>query len=87
MRSCLFTLARLRIGCLALGIVRLSGGPQGIAADFHPDRQAPVIPVSDEITVRDRRIVICGGCDDAVERVARAAVFLRRLQDARDRRG
>ncbi|CAO4195261.1 MAG: DEAD/DEAH box helicase [Methylorubrum extorquens] len=83
----LFTLARLRIGCLALGIVRLSGGPQGIAADFHPDRHAPVIPVSEEITVRDRRIVIRGGCDDAVERGARAAVFLRRLQDARDRRG
>jgi transcription-repair coupling factor (superfamily II helicase) len=46
-----------------------------------------VIPVSEEIAVRDRRIVIRGGCDDVVERGTRAAVFLRRLQDARDRRG
>ena len=81
----LFTLAALRTGCLALGIVRLNGGPQGIAADFHPDRPTPVIPVSDAITVRDRRIVMRGGCDDAVERGRRAARFLRHLRDARDR--
>ncbi|AWI87829.1 DEAD/DEAH box helicase [Methylobacterium sp. DM1] len=83
----LFTLAALRIGCLTLGIVRLSGGPQGIAADFHPDRTMPVIPVSDDVTVRDGRIVMRGGSEDAVERGRQAAVFLRRLEEARDRRG
>ncbi|MEH3117661.1 MAG: helicase-related protein [Methylorubrum populi] len=82
----LFTLAGLRTGCLGLGIVRLSGGPQGIAADFHPDRTAPVIPVSDGITVRDGRIVLRRGGDDAVARGSRAAAFLRHLEEARDRR-
>ncbi|MGN7127624.1 helicase-related protein [Methylorubrum thiocyanatum] len=82
----LFTLAALRIGCLALGIARLNGGPQGIAADFHPDRTAPVIPVSDDITVREGRIVLRRGGEDPVERGRQAAAFLRRLEEARDRR-
>ncbi|MBD8908343.1 helicase-related protein [Methylorubrum zatmanii] len=82
----LFTLAALRIGCLALGIARLSGGPQGIAADFHPDRTAPMIPVSDEVTIRDGRIVLRRGSEDATERGRQAAAFLRRLEEARDRR-
>lgn len=82
----LFTLARLRTGCLTLGIVRLSGGPQGIAADFHPDRPTPVLPVSDEITVRDGRIVLRRGGEDAIERGRQAAVFLRRLEEVCDRR-
>ena len=72
---------------MTLGIIRLSGGPQGIAADFHPDRAMPVIPVSDDVTVRDGRIVMRGGSEDAVERGRQAAAFLRRLDEARDRRG
>jgi hypothetical protein len=32
----LITLARLRTGCFALGIARLNGGPQGVAADLRP---------------------------------------------------
>jgi len=82
----LFTLARLRTACLTLGIVRLSGGPQGIAADFHPERTGPVIPVSDDVTVRDGRIVLRRGSEDAVERGWQAAAFLRRLEETCDRR-
>ena len=81
----LFTLASLRIGCLGLGLVRLTGGPQGIAADLHPDRTAPTMPVSDAIAVRDRRVVWGRGGDDPAERARQAAALLRHLEKARAR--
>ena len=81
----LFTLAGLRIGCFALGIVRLSGGPQGIAADFHPNRAAPTMPVSDDLSFRDNRVVWRRGGDDPAERARQAAALLRHLETARAR--
>ncbi|MFY9290173.1 MAG: DEAD/DEAH box helicase [Methylorubrum rhodinum] len=81
----LFTLASLRIGCLGLGILRLSGGPQGIAADFHPDRAAPTMPVSEEITRRDNRVVWRRGGDEPADRASQAAALLRHLEKAQAR--
>ncbi|WP_342150312.1 helicase-related protein [Methylorubrum sp. SB2] len=78
----LFTLAALRIGCLSLGIVRLSGGPQGIAADFHPDRKPPTMGVSDEITLRDNRVVWRRGGEGPEACARQAAALLRHLEKA-----
>ncbi|MFG5118588.1 helicase-related protein [Methylorubrum sp. POS3] len=78
----LFTLAALRIGCLGLGIARLSGGPQGIAADFHADRAVPMMPVSDAVTLRERRVVWRRGGGDPAERARQAAALLRHLEKA-----
>ena len=78
----LFTLAALRIGCLSLGIVRLSGGPQGIAADFHSDRTPPTMGVSDEISLRDNRVVWRRGGDGPEACARQAAALLRHLEKA-----
>ncbi|KQT57619.1 DEAD/DEAH box helicase [Methylobacterium sp. Leaf456] len=78
----LFTLGSLRIGCLSLGIVRLSGGPQGIAADFHPERKPPTMGVSDEIGVRDNRVVWRRGGDGPESCARQAAALLRHLEKA-----
>ncbi len=78
----LFTLAGLRIGCLELGIVRLGGGPQGIAADFHSDHKPPTMGVSDEVTLRDNRVVWRRGGEAPAERARQAAALLRHLEKA-----
>lgn len=82
----LVALARLRVGCLALGIVRLSGGPQGLAADFRADAPSLLLPVNAHIERRDRRVLLRAGSDDPVERGRLAASFLERLQEASTRR-
>ena len=83
----LFTLARLRVACGELGIARLSGGPQGIAADFRPGRAAPTLPVSEEIAVREVRVVLRRESDDPAERAEQAVGLLGALREAQDRRG
>ena len=83
----LFTLARLRTGCLALVIARLSGGPHGIAAEFRPGKAPPVMPVSDGITLREGRVVMRRESDDPAERGRQAAALLEHLRAACDRRG
>ncbi|KQO42330.1 DEAD/DEAH box helicase [Methylobacterium sp. Leaf85] len=82
----LVTLARLRVGCLELGIARLSGGPQGLAADFRANAPPILLPVNAHIERRDRRVLLRAGCDDAVERGRLAARFLERLREASTRR-
>ena len=81
----LVTLARLRVGCCALGISRLSGGPQGLAADLHPDAPALLVPVSDDLVCRDRRVLLRRGSEDPAERGRLAVDFLDRLGEARRR--
>ncbi|WP_232629276.1 helicase-related protein [Methylobacterium sp. Leaf118] len=83
----LFTLARLRIACRALGIARLTGGPQGIAADFRAGTAPPIMPVSDAITLRDGRVVLRQSSDTPPRRAEQAAALLRTLREAQDRRG
>ena len=83
----LFTLARLRTGCLALGIARLTGGPQGIAADFRPGTAPPPMPASDGIALREGRVVLRRESGDPAERGRQAAALLDRLREAGDRRG
>jgi transcription-repair coupling factor (superfamily II helicase) len=81
----LVTLARLRVGCRALGISRLSGGPQGLAADLHPDAPALLVPVADDLVRKDRRVLLRHGDDCPAARGRLAIGFLERLNDARQR--
>ena len=83
----LIALARLRVACCALGVRRLSGGPQGLAADLRPGSAPPPMPLDDGILVREGRIVLRRGSEDPVERGRMAVGFLERIQEARDRRG
>ncbi len=78
----LFTLAGLRIGCLELGIVRLGGGPQGIAADFHPTTSRRRWGSRTRFTLRDNRVVWRRGGEDPAERARQAAALLRHLEKA-----
>ncbi|MHC2019375.1 DEAD/DEAH box helicase [Methylobacterium sp. CM6247] len=82
----LVTLARLRVGCRTLGIARLSGGPQGLAADFRANAPPILLPVNAHIERRDRRVLLRAQCEDAVERGHLAARLLERLQEASARR-
>jgi transcription-repair coupling factor (superfamily II helicase) len=80
----LITLARLRVACVQLGVERLSGGPQGLAADFRPDRaEAPALR-SDELDWREDRLILRCGSPDPAERGRLAAKLLDQLQDARE---
>nr|USU34227.1 DEAD/DEAH box helicase [Methylobacterium sp. OTU13CASTA1] len=81
----LFTLARLRVGCCALGIARLSGGPQGLAADLHADAPALLVPVADDLMRKDRRVLLRRGSECAGERGRLAIGFLERLGETRQR--
>ncbi|TXM74864.1 DEAD/DEAH box helicase [Methylobacterium sp. WL69] len=81
----LVTLARLRVGCCALGIARLSGGPQGLAADLHPEAPALLVPVADDLVRKDRRVLLRRGSDCPAERGRLAIELLERLGDARRR--
>ncbi|GJD49669.1 Transcription-repair-coupling factor [Methylobacterium crusticola] len=80
----LLTLAHLRVACLALGIARLSGGPQGLAVDFRPGCAPRAMPLGDGITAREGRLILRRPSDDPVLRGRLAAAFLQRIQDARD---
>ncbi|MCB4801779.1 transcription-repair coupling factor (superfamily II helicase) [Methylobacterium brachiatum] len=81
----LFTLARLRAACCGLGVARLSGGPQGVAADIRPDRPLPPMPAEDGIILRAGRVVWRQACADAEARAGLAADLLDRIRTARDR--
>ena len=81
----LIALARLRVGCLALGIHRLSGGPQGLAADLRPTAPPLVIPAHAHIERRDNRVLLRQGSEDPATRGRLAAAFLERLTAQGDR--
>ncbi|AWN45179.1 DEAD/DEAH box helicase [Methylobacterium terrae] len=83
----LFALAHLRVACLTLGIARLTGGPQGLAIDFRPGCAPAAMPLSDEVTARDGRLILRRPCDDPDRRAEAAAEFLHRVQEARDHQG
>jgi transcription-repair coupling factor (superfamily II helicase) len=77
----LVTLARLRVQCQALGIARLSGGPQGVAADFHPGRRPRRLALGDGLTLRDDRVILKREAADAA-RGQLAADLLDRIAEA-----
>ncbi|GJD63122.1 helicase-related protein [Methylobacterium frigidaeris] len=83
----LFALGRLRVACLALGIARLTGGPQGLAVDFRPGCTPAAMPLTDEVTARDGRLILRRACDDPDRRGELAAEFLHLIQEARDQQG
>ena len=83
----LFTLGHLRVACLSLGIARLTGGPQALAVDFRPGCAPPAMPLGDDLTVRDGRLILRRACDDPDRRGEMAAEFLHRIQEARDHQG
>ncbi len=83
----LFALAHLRVACLTLGIARLTGGPQGLAVDFRPGCAPAAMPLSDEVTAREGRLILRRPCDDPDQRGEEAAEFLHRIQEARDQQG
>jgi transcription-repair coupling factor (superfamily II helicase) len=76
----LLMLARLRAACGELGIRRLNGGPQGLAADIDPGRADDLQPAMEGVTRRGERLLLaCGGVDPA-DLGRLAARFLRSLQ-------
>ncbi|WP_407529038.1 DEAD/DEAH box helicase [Methylobacterium oryzisoli] len=76
----LLALARLRAACLDLGILRLSGGPQGLAADIDPGRADDLRSTMEGVTRRGERLILaCSGVDPA-DLGRLAARFLRSLQ-------
>ncbi|MCJ2125333.1 DEAD/DEAH box helicase [Methylobacterium sp. J-077] len=81
----LFTLARLRAACCGLGVARLSGGPQGVAADLRSDRPLPPMAAEDGIVLRQGRVVWRRPCADAEARAGLAADLLDRIRAARER--
>jgi len=81
----LFDLARLRASCCALGVARLRGGPQGVAADLRPDRPLPAMAAEAEILLREGRVVWKRSCPDSATCAALAADLLERIRAARER--
>ena len=78
----LVTLARLRVLCGTLGISRLSGGPQGVAADFRDGRRARALALDGDLTVRDGRVILKRATQDAAERGRLAVELLDRIAEA-----
>ncbi|HEY0353223.1 MAG TPA: TRCF domain-containing protein, partial [Enterovirga sp.] len=78
----LITLAQLRVACVELGIERLSGGPQGLAADFRPGVLEELVQIADELDQRDNRLILHRGSPDPAERGHLAARLLEQLHDA-----
>ncbi|WP_425374917.1 helicase-related protein [Methylobacterium segetis] len=83
----LIALAKLRVSCADLGILRLTGGPQGLAADFRPGLAQALASACGDLDRREDRLVAGGGASEPAERAERAARLLERLQDARDAAG
>ncbi len=83
----LFDLARLRAACCELGVARLRGGPQGVAADLRPDRPLPALPVTDGVILREGRVVWKRACPDAAACAALAGELLEHIRTARERAG
>ncbi|MCJ2111245.1 DEAD/DEAH box helicase [Methylobacterium sp. E-025] len=85
--SALFALGRLRAACRALGVARLSGGPQGIAADLRPGIKAGPMPAEDDLVVREGRVVLRRSVTEPTERATLAMDLLDRLRAAQERNG
>jgi transcription-repair coupling factor (superfamily II helicase) len=83
----LFDLARLRASCCALGVARLRGGPQGVAADLRPDRPLPAMAAEADVILREGRVVWKRPCPDSAGCAALAADLLERIRAARERAG
>ncbi|HEV7438700.1 MAG TPA: helicase-related protein [Methylobacterium sp.] len=79
----LITLAELRTVCAQLGITRLSGGPEGIAADFRAGSAEALVALEPDMARRGNRLILRRGSAEPAERAALAAAFLERLLDAR----
>ncbi len=82
--AALFAQARLHVACLALGVARLSGGPNGVAADLRPGRAPAPMPADPEITLRAERVIWRRPTADAAARVALAEALIERLGAARN---
>ncbi|MFE1599376.1 DEAD/DEAH box helicase [Methylobacterium sp. ID0610] len=80
----LLTLARLRATCRDLGIVHLSAGPQGLAADFAPGRVEAVARAVEGVTRRGDRLVLSRPCADPAACGRLALRFLRALEAAQE---
>ncbi|WP_457107888.1 DEAD/DEAH box helicase [Methylobacterium sp. P5_C11] len=83
----LFDLARLRAACCDLGVARLRGGPQGVAADLRPDRPLPAMAAAQEIVLREGRMVWKRPCPGAADCATLASDLLDRVRAARERAG
>jgi transcription-repair coupling factor (superfamily II helicase) len=83
--AALFTLGRLRAACRQLGIARLSGGPQGIAADFRPGCRPGPMAAEKDLVVKESRIVLRRPAEDAGQRADLAADLLDRIRESRER--
>ncbi|MBE7249649.1 MAG: DEAD/DEAH box helicase, partial [Actinomycetospora chiangmaiensis] len=77
--AALFALGRLRAACRRLGVARLSGGPQGIAADFRPGRRPGPMAAADDLILKENRIVLRKATKDAAARADMAADLLERI--------
>ncbi|KZC02349.1 Transcription-repair-coupling factor [Methylobacterium radiotolerans] len=80
----LFDLARLRAACCALGVARLRGGPQGVAADLRPDRPLTAMAAEAGIVLRDGRVVWKRPCPDSAACTALATDLLERIRAVRE---
>ena len=83
--AALFALGRLRATCRQLGIARLNGGPQGIAAEFRPGCRPGPMAAADDLVLKENRIVLRRACGDAARRAESAAELLDRIREARER--
>ncbi|MCP8940655.1 DEAD/DEAH box helicase [Alsobacter sp. SYSU M60028] len=74
----LLVLARLAVECRALGVARLDGGPQGLAASFRPGSEPAAPPHLDPPCAwREGRLVWPTPTRTPAERLRAAAAFLR----------
>jgi len=83
--AALFALWRLGAACRQLGIARLNGGPQGIAADFRAGRRPGPMAAADDLVFKENRVVLRRPTDDAAARADLAADLLERIREARER--
>jgi len=81
----LFDLARLRAACCELGVARLRGGPQGVAADLRTDRPLPAMAAAEGIVLRAGRVVWKRPCPEAAACAELASELLERVRAARER--
>ena len=81
----LFALGRLRAACRGLGVARLNGGPQGVAADLRPGVRLGVMPAEDGLGLREGRIILRRSAADATARTALAMDLLDHVRAARER--
>ena len=83
--TALFELARLRVACRTLEIARLSGGPQGVAADLRPGVRPGPMTAADDLVLREGRVVLRRPAADTAARASLAGELIDRLRVARDR--